>query len=56
MKKFKITVEKVLGYCSCQYREGDVFHVEGMNTPEKNCGGAFHYIPYSSFSICWRVI
>lgn len=42
MKKFKITVEKVTGFCSCNYKEGDVFYVQGMNTPEKEfCGGAF---------------
>ena len=42
MKRFKITVDKVVGYCSCNYKKGDVFYVQGMNTPKKEfCGGAF---------------
>ena len=42
MKKFKISVEKVNGYCDLGYNEGDSFMVNGMNTPCcEFCGGAF---------------
>jgi uncharacterized repeat protein (TIGR04076 family) len=42
MKRFEYKVEKVSGYCSCGYKVGDVFHCEGMNTPDVPfCGGAY---------------
>jgi len=42
MRKFEVEVEKVSGYCSCGYKEGDIFHCSGMNTPEQAfCGGAY---------------
>jgi len=42
MKRFAIEVEKVNGYCSCGYREGDIFTCAGLNTPDKAfCGGAY---------------
>jgi uncharacterized repeat protein (TIGR04076 family) len=42
MKKLEYRVEKVLGHCSCGYKVGDVFHCNGMNTPDTSfCGGAF---------------
>lgn len=42
MKKFQYLVEKVSGYCSCGYKEGDLFYSDGMNTPsQKFCGGAY---------------
>ena len=42
MKQFEYRVEKVLGYCSCGYKVGDVFHCNGMNTPDVPfCGGAY---------------
>jgi uncharacterized repeat protein (TIGR04076 family) len=42
MKQFEYRVEKVSGYCACGYKEGDIFHCEGMNTPEISfCGGAY---------------
>ena len=42
MKRFEIEVEKVTGYCSCGYKEGDVFTCEGLNTPTQAfCGGAY---------------
>lgn len=45
MKKFEIEVEKVNGYCSCGYKQGDKFTVEGLNTPDcKFCGGAYMII------------
>ena len=41
-KTFEIEVEKVNGYCSCSYKEGDKFVVDGMNTPDQPfCGGAY---------------
>jgi len=42
MRRFKIEVEKLNGYCDLGYKEGDVFYSEGMNTPCNGfCGGAF---------------
>ena len=42
MKKFTIEVEKVNGYCSCCYKQGDKFYAEGLNTPQPTiCGGAY---------------
>jgi uncharacterized repeat protein (TIGR04076 family) len=44
-KRFEIEVEKVNGYCSCKYNEGDIFTCEGLNTPDKPfCGGAYAII------------
>ena len=37
----RIVVEKVNGYCSCKYKEGDVIKVNGYMTPNKFCGGAY---------------
>jgi uncharacterized repeat protein (TIGR04076 family) len=42
MKQFEYKVEKVSGHCSCGYKVGDIFHCEGMNTPNVPfCGGAY---------------
>lgn len=42
VKQFEIKVEKVSGYCSCGYKEGDVITCSGLNTPDKPfCGGAY---------------
>lgn len=42
MKKFRIEVEKVNGYCACGYQVGDQFPCEGLNTPDRKfCGGAY---------------
>lgn len=42
MNSFEIEVENVNGYCSCGYKAGDKFHLEGLNTPDKAfCGGAY---------------
>ena len=42
MKRFQIRVDKVQGYCSCGYKEGDIITCEGMNTPDiPFCGGAY---------------
>lgn len=41
-KKFEVEVEKVTGYCTCNYKVGDKFIFEGMNTPAQPfCGGAY---------------
>lgn len=41
MKKFEVEVEKVNGYCSCKYKEGDTFIFNGYSTPDSFCGGAY---------------
>lgn len=41
MKTFEIEVERVNGYCSCSYKQGDTFRVHGYNTPANFCGGAY---------------
>lgn len=42
MIKFEYRVEKVMGFCSCGYKVGDVFYCEGMGTPNVPfCGGAY---------------
>jgi uncharacterized repeat protein (TIGR04076 family) len=41
MKKFEVEVEKVNGYCSYSYKEGDTFIFYGYNTPADFCGGAY---------------
>ncbi len=42
MHKFEIEVEKETGPCTCNYKAGDKFYAEGLNTPDKEfCGGAF---------------
>ena len=44
-RKFEIAVEKVTGYCSCGYKEGDIISCEGLNTPNVPfCGGAYAVI------------
>jgi uncharacterized repeat protein (TIGR04076 family) len=44
-KIFEIEVEKVTGYCSCGYKEGDIIICRGLNTPDKPfCGGAYAII------------
>jgi uncharacterized repeat protein (TIGR04076 family) len=44
-KTFEIEVEKVNGYCSCGYKEGDIITCEELNTPNKPfCGGAYAVI------------
>jgi uncharacterized repeat protein (TIGR04076 family) len=41
-KIFEIEVEKVNGYCSYGYKEGDIITCEGLSTPDKPfCGGAY---------------
>ena len=53
MKKFKYTVEKVLGHCSCGYKLGDVFHCEEMNTPAiPFCGGVYMALFPIQVSLC----
>lgn len=34
VKQFEIVVERVSGYCSCGYKEGDVITCSGLNTPD----------------------
>ena len=42
MKNFEFEVEKINGFCTCNYKLGDKFHCSGLNTPdEKFCGGAY---------------
>ncbi|MDP4144214.1 MAG: TIGR04076 family protein [Bacillota bacterium] len=47
-KVFKITIEKVNGFCMYGFNEGDEFKFDGLNTPQGGfCGGAYHSIfPY----------
>ena len=40
-KKFEIEVEKVNGFCSYSYKEGDKFVFHGFDTPNGFCGGAY---------------
>ena len=40
-KKFEVEVEKVNGYCSDSYKEGDKFIFHGYHTPANFCGGAY---------------
>ena len=45
MRKFEIEVKKVNGYCACDYKVGDKFTAEDLNTPDcKFCGGAYMVI------------
>ncbi len=41
MKQFEVEVEKVNGYCSDGYKEGDKFIFNGFRTPDGFCGGAY---------------
>ncbi|OPY13760.1 MAG: hypothetical protein A4E66_00627 [Syntrophus sp. PtaB.Bin001] len=41
MKKFKVEVERVNGYCAHGYKTGDMFVFNGMDTPDAFCGGAY---------------
>ncbi|HEX2965476.1 MAG TPA: TIGR04076 family protein [Syntrophorhabdaceae bacterium] len=41
MKKFRVEIERVNGYCSHGYKTGDVFVFNGLNTPDSFCGGAY---------------
>lgn len=41
MKKIEFKVEEVKGYCSRDYKKGDNWIVEGFDTPNKFCGGAY---------------
>ena len=41
MKRFDVEIEKVNGYCSAAYKEGERFLFEGYNTPADFCGGAY---------------
>lgn len=44
-KNFEIIVEKVTGYCSCGYKEGDIIPCAGLSTPDVPfCGGAYAVI------------
>lgn len=40
-RKIEIVVEKVNGYCTCKYKEGDKINVKGYMTPKDFCGGAY---------------
>ena len=40
-KKFEVAVEKVNGYCTYSYEEGDTFIFHGFDTPNRFCGGAY---------------
>lgn len=41
-RNFEVEVEKICGYCSCKYKEGDKFIFNGLSTPNESfCGGAF---------------
>lgn len=41
MNQFEIEVEKVNGYCTYSYSEGDKFIFNGFDTPNAFCGGAY---------------
>ena len=41
MNRFVITVERVNGHCTYSYREGDKFILNGFDTPDGFCGGAY---------------
>ena len=41
IKRFEIEVEKVNGYCTYSYKEGDTFIFNGFDTPNGFCGGAY---------------
>ena len=41
MKQFEVEVEKVNGYCTYKYKEGDRFIFKGYSTPADFCGGAY---------------
>lgn len=41
MKTFEIEIEKVNGYCTYGYKEGDTFVFNGYSTPDGFCGGAY---------------
>ena len=41
MPKFEIKVQEVRGSCSRNYKPDDTWIVEGFDTPDKFCGGAY---------------
>lgn len=41
MKRFEVEVEKVTGHCSHKYKAGDRFVFDGLDTPDRFCGGAY---------------
>lgn len=41
MPRFEIKVQEQRGYCSRNYKVGDSWIVDGFDTPDKFCGGAY---------------
>lgn len=41
MPKIEIKVQEVKGYCSRRYKAGENWIVEGFDTPNAFCGGAY---------------
>lgn len=41
MKRYEVEVERVAGPCSHSYQPGDTFVVNGLDTPDGFCGGAY---------------
>jgi len=41
MKQFEVEIEKVNGYCSKGYKVGDTVTLNGFDTPDGFCGGAY---------------
>jgi len=41
MKQLEVEIEKVNGKCSYNYMEGDKLIINGFDTPDRFCGGAY---------------